>query len=265
MLTATNRSELTTSAVQTLTQSAPETPTDAGGITYSPNWSGYVVPSNSALITDVGGAWTVPALDCSNTPNNGVSFWVGIGGSAWPPGVGSGPLLQTGIRTDCVNGTQENTGWFQQYPSTPNGERAFAGFAISSGDSIEASVSQRSDGRWETRVDDLTTGLSGVMVTGLAWGVMSDGDSSTLSPQGFATNLSYSGGYTAEWIVEDFARYGLLVPLADYGTVSFTNLRTSLPSWALTPDEGWAIATNGGVVSMPSPPADSGFSVSYRG
>jgi hypothetical protein len=114
-------------------------------------------------------------------------------------------------------------------------------------------------------VDDLTTGLSGVMVTGEGWGVEADGGTGTFPLQGSTSGLFYSGGHTAEWIVEDYSHSdGTLAPLADYGTVTFTDLRTSLPSWHLRPNEGLAIAQNGVVSFTPSPPAD-GFRVNYGG
>lgn len=91
---------------------------------------------------------------------------------------------------------------------------------------------------WETRVDDLTTGLSGVMVTGEGWGVFADAGNGTFPKQGSTAGLSYSGGYTAEWIVEDYSLNGSVVPFVDYGSVDFTGLTTSLSPWYLTANEG---------------------------
>jgi hypothetical protein len=167
---------------------------------------------------------------------------------------------------DCVNGSPQYSGWFEEYPSIPNFSKDFAGFPVSAGDSIEASVFQGSNGSWETRVDDLTTGLSGVMVTGEGWGVMSDSGDGTFPLQGSTAGLSYSGGYTAEWIVEAPTVQGAVASLVDYGSVSFANLTTSLPSpWSLTADESEEIEQNGTVVSTPSLPVNGGFSVSYTG
>jgi len=47
----------------------------------SPNWSGYVLPStsNSAVFTYVSGEWTVPTLNCADTPNSNSATWVGTG------------------------------------------------------------------------------------------------------------------------------------------------------------------------------------------
>jgi Peptidase A4 family len=232
----------------------------------SSNWSGYVEPSSS-LVTNVVGSWTVPTLNCSDTPNAGASTWVGIGGQTWPTGGTSGALLQTGITDQCVNGAQQDYGWFELVPSIPNTAKEFRNFSVSPGDAITASVYQGTSGAWETKVDDLTSGLSGIMVTGEGWGVAPDATGGQTFPlQGSTTGLSYSGGYTAEWIVEDFVgSTGSVVPLANYGTVTFTNLQTSLTSWSLTSADAWSIAQGGTTLSTPSAPSTAGFSVSYTG
>jgi len=250
------------SSTQTLTEQAPPTPTATW--TETSTWSGYVIPSSSALFTNASGAWIVPTINCAATPNGGAAIWVGIGGYGWPTGGTSGTLLQTGVTAGCTNGVPQYNGWFEEYPSIPNTSKNFLGFPVSPGDAIEAYVFQGSSGAWETRVDDLTTGLSGVMVTGNGWGVSADAGNGTFLKQGSTDGLSYSGGYTAEWIVEDYSQNGAAVPLADYGTVNFTGLKTSLP-WSLTSSEGLAMVQNGVVVSTPSPPSSSGFSVSYTG
>ena len=261
VFTATDQRGQTATSTQTLTELAPTPPAVAS---QSPNWSGYVVPS-STLVTAVTGEWTVPVADCATTPNGSAAVWVGIGGLNWPTGGDSGTLLQTGTTIDCVNGSQQTRGWVEEYPSTPNTSEDFTGFPVSPGDAIKASVFQAGSGAWETRVDDLTTGLSGVMVTGQGWGVLADAGDGSFTLQGSTVGLSYSGGYTAEWIVEDFDQNGVQVPFADYGTVNFTNLTTSLSPWYLTPDETVAMVQNGVTLSTPTPPNNGGFSVTYTG
>jgi hypothetical protein len=259
--TAANASGQSATATQTLVQTPP-----APSFEQDPNWSGYVVPSSSALITGVSGEWNVPTLNCADTPNAGSSTWVGIGGEEWPTGGSSGVLLQTGIEDACVDGVQQDTGWFEAYPSIPNQSFSFSGLPVSPGDSIEASVGQASDGSWVTRVDDLTTAISGWMITGEAWGVGADA-ASTFTDQGSTVGLSYEGGYTCEWIVEDYElEDGSYVPFANYGTVSFSDLQLGgLSPWYLTASEGWEIVQNGVVLSTPSAPGSDSFSVSYSG
>jgi hypothetical protein len=191
------------------------------------------------------------------------STWVGIGGA----GETSGALLQTGIEDACVNHTQRDTGWFEEYPGTPNASVTFPNFPVAPGNSIAASVIQTSSDAWETRVDDLTTGYSGVMISSEGWGVASDASAPlTFTVEGAAPVPTYSGGDSAEWIVEDptdgatDAGY----PFANYGTVTFTNLSTSIASWSFSTTEGWEIVQNGVTLSTPTPSTNS-FTVTYTG
>lgn len=245
----------------TLTQQAP---------TYqrSANWSGYVVPSTSVL-TDVSGSFTVPTLDCAVTPDAGESTWVGIGGLEYSNGGSSGDLLQTGVQSDCVSGVQvTNAAWWEDFPI--NAEQDFGGFTVNPGDVIDAYAYQWADGsRWETCLDDVTTGVSGLEVTGEGWGVTTGGCGGTFTFQETTPTLDYAGGYTAEWIVEDygvnFAQPNVYAPFADYGTVTFSNIVTSMSSWSLSSAEGMAMVQNGSVLSTPLAPSGTGFSVTYTG
>jgi len=229
----------------------------------SSNWSGYVVPS-ATPVTSVSGEFTVPTLDCAKTRNAGVAAWVGIGGVR-----SADDLLQTGVVSECVAGVQtEDPGWWEEYPE--NAAQFFTNMPISPGDQIEASVSQGADLSWTTRVDDLTTKVSGVMHTGTGgqWGTIRDSDGAPLSPPQDSSTFTYAGGGTAEWIVEDFGNSIGLVPFADFGTVTFTGLTTSLPAWGLTADEQVGLGDRAGLLlAEPSAPDSSGkgFSVAYPG
>ena len=230
----------------------------AGGT--SPTWSGYIVPSSSQ-ITEVEGEWTVPSLDCAATPNAGAATWLGIGGVTSQSG-SSGALLQTGVTTNCVDGSQQDVAWWEERPTTP--QEDFADFPVAPGDVISAGVVyDPSLGEWGTVLIDVTSGVVGVMATGSDWGVITS--SGTIQVEGSTVGLSYSGGYTAEWIVEDYAVNNVPVSFADYGTVSFSNLATNNPSLSVTPSEGVEMVRGGVVLSIPSAPSADGFSVSYAG
>jgi peptidase A4-like protein len=230
----------------------------------SANWSGYVVPS-STLVTEVSGQFTVPRLDCSGGVHAGASTWVGIGGA----GMTAGSLLQTGVRSVCVSGTQTlNEGWWAEFPKYP--EVDFGSQHISTGDSVRATVARNADGSWTTRLDDLTTGISGVLTTGQSYGTVLDSQPATwLKQEGSASGAAYSGGRTAEWIVEDFEQADMpLIPLADFGSIAFTGLTASVPSWGLTADERVGLGdADGNLWAVPTPPDSSGrgFSVRYTG
>lgn len=228
----------------------------------SSNWSGYVVPS-ATVVTSVSGEFTVPTLDCTKTRNAGETAWVGTGGA----GGSSGDLLQTGVVSECIGGVQvENPAWWEEFPQYP--AQLFSGMLVSPGDLIEASVSQSPDLSWTTRLDDVTKGVSGVMHTGDTWGTFADAAPTVWLSQHDASTVSYTGGRTAEWIVEDYGTTSGLVPFADFGTVTFTNLATSLPAWSLTAKEQVGLADKSGLLlAAPSAPdaTGKGFSVSYTG
>src|SRR5262249_42066643 len=184
----------------------------------SPNWSGYVVPS-STPVTAVSGQFTIPRLNCKHTTNGGVSIWVGIGGA----GGSSDELLQTGIRSGCVGGAQyDHVGWWEEYPQLP--EIDFHTMSVAPGDSIKASVSQNPDGSWTTRLDDLTTGISGVMTTGQAYGTVLDSSPTVwLHQEGSTAGVTYAGGDTEGWMVDAVAlSSGVLDRRADVGQVGVT-------------------------------------------
>ena len=232
----------------------------------STNWSGYVVPSSSALITDAQGDRVVPTLNCTDTPNGQIAIWAGIGGQQWATGGSSGSLLQTGIQDNCVNGVQQDHAWWEVVPATPNHEQSFTNFPVSPGDVMQAFVYQTTTGAWQTKVTDVNTGLSAYMITGESWavGLTSAG---TFSIQGSAAGISYAGGYTAEWIVEtptNMSTLGLY-PIASFDPVTFTNLRASFTSWQLNQSEAWAIVQSGVTLATPTATSTDGFTVSYTG
>jgi hypothetical protein len=137
---------------------------------------------------------------------------------------------------------------------------------VSPGNEIEASVFETSDGAWATEVTDLNTGLTGYLITGESWGVGMT-SASTFSQQGNAEGVSYSGGYTAEWIVEDPENSTIQAefPFANFGSVTFSNMVSSFSSWSLTPTEEWGIVQNGVTLAAPTNTTSDGFTVSYTG
>lgn len=242
-------------------------PPGASEFTESANWSGYVIPSSSSSVSSVGGEWTVPTLNCSDTPNSSVSEWVGLGGVSWIGGGSSGALLQTGTEDRCDNGVQHDDAWWELYPSNPNESIIFTNLPVAAGDEISADVRQTSVGRWTAKVDDVTAGISGVMVAGGEYGTATDrGGPHRFSEQGSAAQLSYAGAYSAEWIVEDSGTNAvMLAPFANYGSISFTNLSTGLASWSLTTSEGVELVQHGVALSTPSAPSANAFDVRYTG
>lgn len=226
----------------------------------SSNWAGYAI-SPGTPITEVSGRFTVPRLNCKNSGTE--AMWVGIGGA----GAGTGDLLQTGVESTCSGGVQVvDPAWWEEFPEYH--AMNFNSMSVSPGDQIQASVYQANDSSWYTRLDDLTTGVSGLMHTGDAWGTVLDSAPTTWHQQeGDASTVAYGGGSSADWIIED-PQYdnGTQAPLVHFGTVAFANLTTSLPSWSLTPDDAIGLGANNGLLfAAPSAPAGNAFSVTYTG
>jgi len=241
-------------AAEVLRQQAPvET------VEKSSNWSGYVV--SGVRFTAVGGEWVVPRLDCSSPRPSGVGSWVGIGGLK-RPGKGAPPLLQTGIRSECLGGSQTNVAWWEDFPV--NAAQDFTNFPVSAGDLVDASVFETRSGAWATKVVDVTTGTSGVMTTGGSWGVSVG---SSFAAEGSANDVSYAGADTAEWIVEDYARDRTehRVPLAVFTPVRFTKLVSSPGVTPHTRRMRMKIVQHGITLSEPTALATSGFAVAYTG
>ena len=231
--------------------------------TNSSNWSGYVFRA-PAIITYASGRWTVPTMNCAGTPNGDSATWVGIGGA----GGSSGALLQTGTSDNCVNGAQEDSGWWEIVPANPNSEETYLNFTVNPGDQIVAEVYQNSGGQWETVLQDLTSGLQGVMQTGGSWYVSTIATNTLIGGvQGDASGYQYVGGYSAEWITEDpsGSTSGAFYPFANYGSVTFTNLETNVSPWSLPNSDAFEMVQNGVTLSVPGTVSGSGFTVSYTG
>jgi hypothetical protein len=124
-------------------------------------------------------------------------------------------------------------------------------FVVAPGDVIDAEVYQDSSGYWEYNIADLTSGQSS------------------------SSAESFSGpGTSAEWIAEDTGdpSTGLPYPLADFGSVTFTDLGLTVPSgsWTVPPysDAIEMVAPDKSVEALPSQiqgsEASATFTVTYE-
>jgi len=202
------------------------------GINQSENWSGYVLPTTSGSVTQVGANWTVVPANCTSTPNSHSSSWVGIDGES------DGQVLQTGTETDCVRGQQLDYGWFENYPSPPVGLE----LAVHSGDLISGELRQISSGYWSYALTDLTSGQV----------------ATSPSP------IAYQGpGSSAEWIEEDPGDQ--VLPLSNFGTVEFSNVIVNGAAPSLDPaDNGLNMIQKGQLEAQSSQFGNDAFSVTYQ-
>ena len=166
----------------------------------SQNWAGwasfggtFLLPQPGA-VTYVTGEWTVPTLKCASG-NGDSSIWVGI------DVIGNSTVEQVGTEQNCRAGKGVYTAWWETYPSpkTP------ISMAVRPGDAMRGEVKYVGSGQFTLTLANLTTG------------------------QTFQTTQSAPGAArsSAEWIVEAPYQGGVL-PLANFGTVTFKNARATI-------------------------------------
>lgn len=171
--------------------------------TYSLNWAGYAIPTQTGAVSAVYGSWIVPSVICS-TKTTYVALWVGI------DGYNSNTVEQTGILAQCYHGIAYYYAWYEYYPASP--VYAPSSYVIKPGDIIYAYVTYDPvSNTFTTFLQDLTQGWT------------------YTSPP---TTVSGAQRSSAEWIVERPAIGYSLTKLAnfgrayfgyDYTSVTFTN------------------------------------------
>jgi hypothetical protein len=164
----------------------------------STNWSGYAVTGSS--FTKALGSWTVPSVNCSQTPNTYSSFWVGIDG--WT----STTVEQTGTDSDCNGSSPSYYAWYEFYP---NPSILISSVPVSPGNHISASVTY-SGSTFTITLTNESTGKS-------------------YSKNGTVRRAARS---SAEWIAEApcCTNSGGILPLSDFGTVDFGQDYTGISS-----------------------------------
>lgn len=208
----------------------------------SSNWSGYASISNlsspaSNYVKNVQGSWTIPTLTCGTTTTYS-SAWIGIDGYS------DNSVEQIGTEQDCSNGAQQNYAWFEMYPHP---SFKITGMTVHAGDVFDAKVVYVGKNKFQLSITDVTTGKSYANT--------------------FKANAQRS---SAEWVVE--APYsGGVLPLANFGTMTFTNAQFTNSSGNAFAIDGKGVGTydsitmhdpNGGN-STPSALTDSGTSSSF--
>jgi hypothetical protein len=168
----------------------------------SGNWSGYSATGGG--FTSVSASWVQPAVTCTSKTTYS-SFWVGLDGD------GSNSVEQTGTEADCSGGRAVYSSWYEMYPAYPVNYSN----AVSPGDHFTASVTYNGGGKFTLVLSDTTKGWS------------------------HTTNktLSNPALYSAEVIAEAPSSSTGVLPLSNYGTMSFTNSKANGSSLAgFSPD-----------------------------
>jgi hypothetical protein len=182
----------------------------AGGISHqaeSTNWSGYA--ATSGTYNSVSASWTEPTGTCGSGSQYS-SFWVGL------DGYNSNSVEQTGSEVDCSGSQAVYYAWYEIYP---NPSHTYSN-TVRPGDHFNASVTYQGSNRYSLFIQDTTQGWSHT-TTGKISG----------APRSSAEVIIEAPCCTAS---------GGILPLADFGTASFTGSTAN----------GGALGNAGGVTQI---------------
>jgi Peptidase A4 family len=195
----------------------------------STNWSGYAV--TGGRYTQVSSSWTVPSVSCAGTAYS--SFWVGLDGDT------SGTVEQTGTDSDCSGSTPQYYAWYEMYPKFPSN---FSN-PVHAGDKMSASVTTNGSGMFTLTISD-----------GTAW-------SKTVTARLKSAKLA-----SAEVIAEAPSSSGGVLPLANFGTVSFSGAKANgaLLTSSTPGIDPITMQSGSTVKAQPSSISSGSFSVTWK-
>ena len=194
----------------------------------STNWAGYA--ATGSTYTSVTTTFTQPKVTCSSGDQYS-SFWVGLDGYS------SDSVEQTGTEADCDGRTAEYSAWYEMYPADP----VTYSNTVKPGDVITETVSESSN-KYTLTLKDTTEGWT---------------KTTTKSESGLARS-------SAEVIAE--APYsGGVLPLANFGTVNFSNSTVNGASLSSSDPTGIDMATSAGKAEATTSALSGGsFSITWN-
>jgi hypothetical protein len=236
----------------------------------SSNWAGYAVETNLnaptlGSVTVVAGTWTVPtATGTMTTGRNAGAYsatWVGLDGfedqqldnlfsgltsqQKRQMILASQTVEQIGTEQDWTGRTAQYYAWVEFYPEN---SMEIRGFPVSPGDSITATVTYLGQNQFQTQLTNNTQKKTYSAVT-------------TFS----------ADRYCAEWIQEAPSGSTSELPLADFGSVSFTNCSAVIngnpvPISGADWEDITMVASTGKVMAVTSAlnAAGNGFTVNWE-
>jgi hypothetical protein len=196
----------------------------------STNWSGYAV--TGSRFTSVSASWTEPSVSCSGTAYS--SFWVGLDGDT------SSTVEQTGTDADCSGSTPKYYAWYEMYPKFP----VNLSFTVRPGDHLSASVTTNGNGSFTLTISDSTQGWTNTTTQRLKRATLA----------------------SAEVIAEAPSSSGGVLPLANFGTVSFSGATANGALLTSSTPHIDAITMQSGstVKAQPSSISNGAFSVAWK-
>ena len=160
----------------------------------STNWSGYA--AHSRTYRSISASWVEPAGHCHGSGRKYSSFWVGLDGY----NSNSKTVEQTGSEVDCVGSSPRYFAWYEMYPAFP----VNFGNRVRPGDHLTGSVTHTGGSSYTLVLKDTTQHWSHTVHKSLR-----------------AKNSS------AEVIAEAPSTTAGVLPLADFGTVHFSNAKVN--------------------------------------
>jgi hypothetical protein len=153
----------------------------------SRNWAGYTASGGN--YTAVSGTWIVPTVQAGTTPAVDAT-WVGIGG------LNTSDLIQAGTQAEAVNGQVEYSAWIELLPQDSHP----IPLTVAAGDTVSVTIAEQQAGNWLITVTDATNN------------------------QRYQQAVQYQSSLdSAEWIEEAPASARGILPLDNFGAVTFTN------------------------------------------
>ena len=220
-------------------------------VTHSVNWSGYAATRSGRTFRSVQATFLVPYLNCAVSPSTYSAHWVGFDGFFGK----ADSVEQTGIEADCIGRAGSSPmyrAWYEMYPKP----ESVSSIRVSPGDSVTVSVSYGSAHKnFRLSVTDHANGHHFAVARTCA---------AKSCPRNSAQVISEAPANGR----------GELLPLADYGAVSFTNIaitdgagqRGGLVSrrWRTTKIIQLG-ASSRNVIAQPTAVYDSGFANYWLG
>jgi hypothetical protein len=156
----------------------------------SHNWSGYA--ATGSTYTSVSSSWVEPVATCTSTTTKLAAFWVGLDGD------GSNSVEQIGTTAACSGGAASYFAWYEMFPAASKNLAK----PVAAGDVMNASVVATSPTSFVLKISDATQG----------WAFRTIQTASTAPARA-----------SAEVITEDPSNGTTLYPLADFGTIGYSN------------------------------------------
>jgi hypothetical protein len=196
----------------------------------STNWSGYAVTGGT--YKTVAASWVQPAVTCSGTAFS--SFWIGIDGDT------SGTVEQTGTEADCNGSTPVYSAWFEMFPKFPTNYPD----PVVPGDHFTSTVSTDGKGSFTLTLSDTTRGWT----------------------ESVTKRLKSARLASAEVIAEAPSSSGGVLPLANFGTASFTGSKVNGSTLTSTTAGIDPITMQSGttVKAQPSGISNGAFTVTWK-